>query len=74
MGATAFWYSKLSLCHLSFPTDSLYTPMDNAPLLSIPSVRRLWGGCLLLRVELSKARLQGQAVTRIGLLQIKVLI
>ncbi len=28
-----------------FPTISLYTPMDNTPLHSIPSVCRPWGGC-----------------------------
>ncbi len=30
-----------------FPTNSLYTPMDNTPLHSISSVCYPWGGLLL---------------------------
>ncbi len=28
-----------------FPANSLYTPMDNTPLHSIPSVCHPWGDC-----------------------------
>ncbi len=31
-----------------FPTNSLYTPMDNTPLHSVSSVFHLWGLLLLL--------------------------
>ncbi len=39
-----------------FPTYSLYTPMDNPLLHSIPNVCRAWGNAVLSQIEVAFAR------------------
>ncbi len=43
-----------------FPTNSLYTPMDNTPLYSISSVCHPWGKLLLLLFRYSAKSLNAQ--------------
>ncbi len=49
-----------------FPTNSLYTPMNNTPLHSIPSVCRPWGEGLLSSgvVNMSVGNRVGVCLTR----------
>ncbi len=45
-GARALWYSELGPTPARFPTNSLYTPMDNTTVYSIPRLCHPWRGLL----------------------------
>ncbi len=45
-----------------FPTNSLYTPMDNTPLHSISSVRHPWGKTLLSSLLVGRISVTGDSL------------